>query len=256
MEEEGQLYVEREGGDEKRLGNRFVRFFVRLFFVILVGAGIGAGVYYGIPALYRDFIHPVQTNTLRLAALESSLAEVQIEIREKQAAVSKSVSDLEGDVAAQHEGIAALNARSDGLDARLGEIQSDVNGIQSLSEEIQELAGDLDGLNERLNALELAVEEEDPPIQEIQNHIQLLRVMELVTRARMWIIQDNPGKANDDLVIAKETLETLDASNKDGSFAQFIERLDQIIFELPLSPVIAADDLEILWQLLILATAP
>jgi DNA repair exonuclease SbcCD ATPase subunit len=256
MEEEGQLYVEKEDGDEKHLGNRFMKFIVRLFFVILVGIGVGAGVYYGIPALYRDFIHPIQTNTLRVAALESELANVQVEIRENQAVFSKRLADVEGEVAAQREDIAALNAHSDGLDARLGGFESDLDGIQSLSEKLQVLAGDLDGLSERLNVLELAIAAEDPPIKEIQKHIQLLRVMELVTRARMWIIQDNPGKAKDDLVIAKAALETTDASLEDGSLSKLIDRLDQIIFEIPLSPVIAADDLEILWQLLILATGP
>lgn len=256
MEEQDQVYVERSDRNERGPGSRLLGFFVRLFFVILVGAAIGVGAYYGLPALYKDFIQPIQTNTQRVAALESNLASVQVDFREKQATLSKDISNVEGEVASQREGIAALNAQSDGWEIQLDEIKTEVDRLQSLTDRVQDLEDRLDVLSERLDMLELAIEVEDTPIEQIQEQIQLLRVMELVTRARMWIIQDNLGKATEDLTIAKEALDSLDAALDDGSLTPIVERLDQILFEIPLSPVIAADDLEIVWKLLILATAP
>jgi C4-type Zn-finger protein len=256
MEEQGQVFVERSERDEKGLGRRIISFFIRLFLVVLVGAAIGTGAYYGIPALYRDFIQPIQTNTQRVAALEEDLAIVQVEIRERQSTLSTSIADVEGAMALQREDLAALSAQSEGLETRMDQLQTELEGVQLLSERFQEVEGDLDRLSERLDALEISIEEEDPPIEQIQRQIQLLRVMELVTRARMWIIQDNFGEAIDDLTVAKEALETLDATSDDGSLVPIIERLDQTLFEISLSPVIAADDLEIVWQLLILATTP
>jgi uncharacterized protein HemX len=256
MEEQDQVYVERSDRKERGLGSRLLGFFMRLFFVILVGAAIGVGAYYGIPALYKDFIQPIQTNTQRVAALERNLASVQVDFREKQAALSGNISNVEGEVSSQREDIAALNAQGDGWETRLDELQTELDGIQSLPVRIQDLEDSLDALSQRLDKLEMAIEAEDSPIDQIQEQVQLLRIMELVTRARMWIIQDNPGKAREDLTIAKEALESLDAALDDGSLTPIVERLDQILFEIPLSPVIAADDLEIVWQLLILATAP
>lgn len=256
MEEQDQVFVERSERVEKSLGRRLLSFFIRLLLVVLVGAAIGVGAYYGIPALYRDFIQPIQTNTQRVAALEEDLASMRVEIRDRQSTLSTDIANVEGVVALQREDLAALSAQSEGLETRMDQMQTELDGIQSLSESFQEVEGDLDRLSERLDAIEITIEEEDPPIEQIQRQIQLLRVMELVTRARMWIIQDNFGKAMDDLTYAKEALETLDATSDDDSLTPIIERLDQTLFEISLSPVIAADDLEIVWQLLILATTP
>jgi chromosome segregation ATPase len=256
MEEQGQVFVERSERTEKSLGSRLLGFLLRLFFVILIGVGIGVAAYYGVPAFYRDFIQPIQTNTQRISALEGNLASVQADIREKQSSLSNDIAGVEGEVASHREELAVLNAQGEGLKTSVDEIQSELEGIPSLSDRIQAVEGDLESLGERLNTLELAVEEENPPIEEIQIKIQFLRVMELVTRARMWLIQDNLGEAKDELAIAKEILENLEAARDDESLVAMIERLDQILFEIPLSPVIAADDLEIVWQLLILATAP
>jgi DNA repair exonuclease SbcCD ATPase subunit len=256
MEEQDQVYVEREEKKDQNLGSRLLGFLLRLIFVILVGIAIGTGAYYGIPALYKDFIQPIQTNTERVAALETGLADVQSEIREKQSTLSMNISDVQGEVAAQREDLAALSTKGEGLETRLDEVQIQVDEMQTLSENIQKIEGDLENLSERLTELETVIEEENPPIEQIQRQVQLLRIMELVTRARMWIIQDNLGEAGDDLEVAKEALESLVVTQEGESLQPIIERLDQILFEMSLSPVIAADDLEIVWQLLILATAP
>jgi chromosome segregation ATPase len=166
------------------------------------------------------------------------------------------ISDVQGEVAAQREDLAALSTKGEGLETRLDEVQIQVDEMQTLSENIQKIEGDLENLSERLTELETVIEEENPPIEQIQRQVQLLRIMELVTRARMWIIQDNLGEAGDDLEVAKEALESLVVTQEGESLQPIIERLDQILFEMSLSPVIAADDLEIVWQLLILATAP
>jgi uncharacterized phage infection (PIP) family protein YhgE len=256
MEEQGQVFVERSEKLEKSSGRRVLNILLRFFLVILIGIAVGVAAYFGLPALYRDFIQPIQTNTQRVAALEEELASVQVEIREGRSNLSTDIANIEGQLALQREDLAALNTQGEGLLTRMDEMQTGLDEIQSLSEGIGELEDDLDRLSGRLSAVELAVEEEDPPIEQIQGQIQLIRVMELVTRARMWIIQDNLGKATDDLTSAKEALETLDATSEIGSLVPIIERLDQILFEISLSPVIAADDLEIVWELLILATAP
>ncbi|OGO19719.1 MAG: hypothetical protein A2Z14_00680 [Chloroflexi bacterium RBG_16_48_8] len=257
MEEQGQVFVERSPRIERSAGSRILGLFLRFFFVTLVGIAIGVGAYYGIPALYKDFIQPVQINTQRVAELEESLAQLQVDFLEKQSSLSTSFAKVEGEVAGQHEDLAVLQAQGQGLETRMDEVQSELEGVQSLSDRLRETEESLEDLGKRLGALEAALEEEDPPIEQIQRQIELLRVMELVTRARLWLIQDNLGKAVDDLAIAKEILENLNAdAQEDEVIMPIIERLDQILFEIPLSPVIAADDLEIVWQYLILATAP
>jgi hypothetical protein len=81
--------------------------------------------------------------------------------------------------------------------------------------------------------------------------------MELITRARFWMLQGNLGEAAEDLELAKGILETLSDRSVDGeALLTMIDRLDQVLLEISLNPIIAADDLEIVWQLLFLATEP
>ena len=44
----------------------FVRALVRLLLVILILELLGAGIYFGLPALYRRFVQPIETNLVRV----------------------------------------------------------------------------------------------------------------------------------------------------------------------------------------------
>ena len=52
---------------------------LRLLFIVILGIGLGAAVYYGVvygaPALYYQYVYPVQQNTLRLEDLEARQAQ-------------------------------------------------------------------------------------------------------------------------------------------------------------------------------------
>jgi len=257
MEEQGQLFVERPPKNERNAGRRIFGLFLRFLFILLLGVGIGVGVYYGVPKLYKDFIQPVQDNTEAVAVLEKNLEQLQTDFHENQANVSTSLTEVEGKAAGQQEQLAGLQARTEGLLTHMDEVQSELEGVQLLLDSQQETEARLEDLGKRLSALEAMLEEEDTPFDQIRMQIELLRVMELVTRARWWLIQDNSGKAVDDLTLAKEILGELNTEfQEDDMILAMIERMDQILFEIPLSPVIAADDLEIVWQYLILASAP
>jgi hypothetical protein len=256
MEEQDQVYVERPPESEKSVGSRILGWFLRFLFILLLGVGIGVGVYYGIPRLYRDFIQPVQDNTKRVAVLEENLEQLQADFLENQSNVSTRFTDVVGEVAGQREELAGLQAQTEGMLTRMDEAYSRLDEVQLLLDSQQAMEASLEDLGNRLSALEAIVEEETP-LDHIRMQIELLRVMELVTRSRWWLVQDNSGKAVDDLTLAKEILMELNTDfQEDVMISSMIERLDQILFEIPLSPVIAADDLEIVWQYLILASAP
>jgi hypothetical protein len=112
-------------------------------------------------------------------------------------------------------------------------------------------------LESRYESLEETLLAEESPYERLETQIQLLRAMELVTRARFWMVQGNLGEASEDLTLAKGVLENLEVEDSDReSLLLIIDRLDQVLFEISLNPIIAADDLEIVWQLLLLATEP
>lgn len=60
----------------KAFGN-FLRALIRLIAIVLFIALIGAGLYYGIPFFYKNFIEPTQQNTTRITHLEIQISALQ-----------------------------------------------------------------------------------------------------------------------------------------------------------------------------------
>ena len=145
----------------QRLGKGLLwllRFGLRLFFVVLIGVALGAAVYYGMVALYNQYIAPVQAHTLRLE---------QIDIRQEQdgALVTRRLSDvqerldtleLRGD--ADKQAIAALEA--DRVKAR--EVQQQqleaVDASQALQADLDQVQADLEAALAAQQAVQSSLE--------------------------------------------------------------------------------------------------
>ena len=257
MEEQTERTETRVVPNKMGWGSRLLRILLRFLVVIVVGAAIGIGAYYGVPAIYRDFIEPIQSNSGRIAALEESIARVQVDFREKNSELTSVFAQVEGEVAQQREDLSELTAGEEGLSSRVEDLAKALEDNQRWSARIDDLEERHRTLDARFSSLEESLDGEDLPYDRLEVQIQLLRAMELVTRARFWMIQGNLGKASDDLTIAKGVLESLEADTlEEESLLVIIDRLDQVLLEISLNPIIAADDLEIVWQLLLLATEP
>jgi len=84
--------------------------------------------------------------------------------------------------------------------------------------------------------------------------LQVLRAMELLTRSRMLLVQNNVGLARTDLAAARELmieLQPVVPADQQDAIEEVIARLDAALSALPGSPVAAADALEGAWQLLL-----
>jgi chromosome segregation ATPase len=239
------------------LGNRILRVFVRILLVVILGTIIGVILYLGVPALYREWIEPIQAYAQRIDALEEDMAQFQVDMRTQRSTISTDLAEIEGGLASQHEDIAELQALGETMGGHLEAYSDEFSEIPSLIGRMEELEKNLDEWGTRLDALEQALQDEVIPTQHLERQIQLLCAMEWISRARLWMIQGNFGMAEQDIVEAKEILEVLDADAMEGeSLTPMIERLDEVLVEIELRPVIAANDLEIVWQFLLFATAP
>jgi DNA repair exonuclease SbcCD ATPase subunit len=257
MEDQSERIELIEESDERGLGSRLLRFLLRLFVVLVIGAGIGIGAYYGVPALYRDFIEPIQSNSNRIAALEESVARIQVDFREKNSELSSDLVQIEGEVAQQREDLSGIAAKEEAITSQIEDLTKSLDENQRWTSRIEDLEERYRALGSRFESLEETLLVEESPYERLETQIQLLRAMELVTRARFWMIQGNLGEASEDLTLAKGVLENLEMEDTGReSLLHIIDRLDQVLFEISLNPIIAADDLEIVWQLLLLATEP
>ena len=200
----------------QRLGKGLLwllRFGLRLFFVVLIGVALGAAVYYGMVALYNQYIAPVQAHTLRLE---------QIDIRQEQdgALVTRRLSDvqerldtleLRGD--ADKQAIAALEAdlvkarevqqrqldavdASQALQADLDRMQADLEAALAAQEAVQSSleamqaaleTGD-ESMRADLEAVQSAQERIGVALGRIQGEQETIRqaLEEVQTQAEAW----------------------------------------------------------------------
>jgi uncharacterized coiled-coil protein SlyX len=231
---------------------RLIRVLVRVLLVLLIGAGLGVAAYFGGPALYRHYIEPVQVNTQRIADLEQSLARVEANAAQDREQWTARLADIEARQAAQAESLAALQAD-------LASQQSGLEALTNLPDRVDTLAASQDQTSTQVAALEAALASTDTPTQRLGRVLQMVRAMELLTRARLWLTQNNPGLAADDVLSARTLLSDVAATAPESEatiLSPILERLDLALQDLQTAPIVAADDIEVAWQLLLEASSP
>jgi chaperonin cofactor prefoldin len=113
---------------------------LRLLFIVILGIGLGAAIYYGVvygaPALYYQYVYPVQQNTLRLEDLEARQAQSDQQLAARLDAMQARLEALEIQGDTDRETFSTLQS---GLDA----IATSLTGVQAAQAEAQVAIDDL-----------------------------------------------------------------------------------------------------------------
>jgi predicted nucleic acid-binding Zn-ribbon protein len=182
-----------------------------------------------------------------------------------EAALTTAVSDNETAVATLQDGLVALqndlNTNSGSIDALGGEIDTLQGQINSLRQGNEQFTT---AVNEDLVAIEVLVDEavalvtnNSQEIVQFQRSLRLFRVWELITRARLQLVEGNVGLAQADLNQAlAATTQLIAVSEIEADEALVVgltavqTRLELALENLATSPQLAARDLETAWDLL------
>lgn len=209
---------------------RFLIFLLRLAMVLIILVAVAVGLAYSLPLLYQKYIQPVQENTAQLSQLDHRLTQSE-------------------------SAIVSLQAELDTVQtAQAGQAQSisDLNGkVQKIEEQIASHTKTLAGLDEIQIALQTQANATDA---EVTRQIKLLKSMELLSRARLFMYQSNFGLARQDVQIARDLLAEVQPTAPEtlaAELTEVIHRLDLTLSNLPAFPVAASDDLDIAWQILL-----
>ena len=100
---------------------------------------------------------------------------------------------------------------------------------------------------------------EDTPLANFGRELKVFRAMELLSRSRSYVIQNNSGLARKDVEAARQTLKDIQEKalpDQKQIIALWLQRLDLVLANINDSPVIAANDLEIAWTLLAAGFSP
>ena len=214
-------------------GQRVGRFFaalLRLVIFLIVLAALAAGLYFALPLVYQNYILPVQENTAQLTQLKTRLAQNEITIAGLQTKLD-----------------AAQTAQ-----AQQAQSISDLDGkVQKIEEQIAARTQSLAALEQAQSALQA---QNDATDAEVERQINLMKSMELLSRARLFMYQSNYGLARIDVLTARDLLAKVQPTapaDFTDDLAEVIYRLDLTLANLPTFPVAASDDLDIAWQILL-----
>lgn len=247
---------------EPSVARKVVRWIFRMLVVIFLGIALGAGIYYGVRRFYRDAIEPLQTMDQRTRQVETNVAELSETIREDKKSALEEIADLKGKLAVQAEEIATLSSQLSRLETQAAEQAEALDEITGLREDIDQIQDDFTSLDGQLADLDELIQAEDLPAAQVRENLQLMRVMILLTRARLWVEQDNFGLAGEDVDAAIGIMDemmidgTETEDQPDQALLAISEQLTLASDNLGDNPTLAEEELEIAWKLLFEATAP
>lgn len=273
---------------------RFWKFVLRLILAVVLGLALGAGLYWGGVTVFERVVRAIQDNSQGIEALEVRLQLVEDQMEQQNSDQRTRLQALEvsgdrqradmDDLQGQIEALTAAQdalledavvelqrmldaaaADQDDLQNELAAITADLEGLRS---EIDDLAGDLDSQQaendafsqkladseERMALIEAQWDEELAQISEILLQIQKFKAIELLTRSRYHLVQNNLGLAGQDIQSAYDLLSPLQDEIPEAQADQFAEiliHLESALAYLPQQPVAAADDVDSAWNLLL-----
>jgi uncharacterized coiled-coil protein SlyX len=229
-----------------RLGRAFRRI-LRSLLVLMIIVGMIAAVYYGAPYLYNNFILPVENNTARLREVESKQAADANLLATQVAGLKTRLTDLE---TRQTENAQALAE----LQGQVAALETTLNTHTESLKQLESMQASLDALATASAEHESLLVGEDSALADLQRQVALSRSIELLSRARLYLSQSNLGLAKQDVGSAREMLLSLQADMPDEKTAvlqDVITNLDLALDNLPAFPVVAMDNINIAWELLV-----
>lgn len=235
---------------------RFIQTAIRIIITILLAVGLGAGAYYSVvsvlPRIQERFLQPIKDNSLRLDSLERNL-ENQLTAWEER-----------WDTLAQR--IQTLEIKFDDQQSNQGLIQSTLEQFASENQEaqatLQSLQTENQLLNSQVNILQTQVvvnqdhlsylATQQVPAELIRTEAKMLLLMDLLSRSKQSLLNDNYGLSAQDLQEAQTLLSEL--LPKLPPFQQevvqrIIESNNTALDSLPDSPRLAAGALDLSWEL-------
>jgi len=144
------------------------------------------------------------------------------------------------------------------LQLRLAQSETQVAALQTQQSALEAgqttQADSLGTLDSRVGIIESASAAQSATLVELAYQSDLLKAMELLSRARLFLYQSNFGFAKQDVQAARDTLAGLQPNAPATEVAAINEalfRLDLVLKNLPDFPVAASADLDIAWGVLL-----
>jgi len=229
---------------------------LRLLFTVIVAVLLGAVIYFSavgwIPYLDNRIFQPIDNNLTQLRELVETQSVIEDQIASLLATLDTSQSAQEEDTSLHQITLEALQQDIQQLKNNTDNLLSAVSGNTHMATQIQLQMATLSAeqsANERhISALATAQMNSIGIFEEIE----LLKVLDLLSRANQFLLHSNYGQAKQILQSAlielTELQERLPGFQQDA-ISSILDLVEQTIIDLPAKPTLAAEKLELAWQL-------
>jgi septal ring factor EnvC (AmiA/AmiB activator) len=246
----------------------FIRALITLLVIVLVLGLIAVAVIYGGPALYRQYVAPIQNNLTQLQNSQAQQDQTNQQLSQRMDSLQSRITDLEGQRDADKQALDELKVQITSLastqqadqqawqgtlsagSSQFNQLTSRLAALETQSADLQQK---LTSTDNNLSEIATAMQSDNLPVAVLRRELQLVKAMEYLTRARISLIANNLGSAQSDIQAAHDqliALESLVPDYQTSALQAIVKRLELALGNLPNSPVLASDDLEIAWQLL------
>jgi chromosome segregation ATPase len=238
---------------------RVIRVIFRILLVSLIGVILGVAIYFSVQVLYRDYIEPMQATLQRIPEIEEELAQDKAITRKQMGQIGERLAEIEGQLAEQGETLAILLVETDRVLDELEDQDDRIDRLRNMADQVEVLSADLNGMIEKVETLEITLSDVELPTQPINLQLRMIRAMTVLCKARLWLTEDNLGLAAEEIENARDLLASVpevDSIEGNELLEQIIERLNLALADVRTIPIVAADELEIAWKLMLEVTEP
>ena len=230
----------------------FFRGLLRLIVVLLLGGLLGLGLYFGIPYFYQQLVLPVQQNTQSISQITAGQTQIASTWNEQITGLQNRLTALESQQDTNKEQYSELAAQ-------IAEVKTSLSVISSASDTTNQQLADIE---QQVNSLETKMQnmERFASAQATAQGTQRLQLATLEARPTLnsdAIYGLDADSARTEIVLAQEILTRL-ASNAKPEEAQALQaiatRLGLTIQNLANTPLLAIEDIEIAYQLMLNST--
>jgi len=236
---------------KKSIGGIILRLMITIIAAVVLGAVIYFSAVGWIPYLDNRVFQPIDANQKMVQELKETQQSLEDQIQ-------RLSETLEYNQTMLGEGINAYQSTLDGLEQDLQMLQHEVISVQATFEltshtitvypqALATLTAKQDANARHLNVLATAQYSSTG----IRQEIELLRILELFSRANQYLLHSNFGLAEETLKTAKLELTKL-RENLPGFqrevITNILDLVDQVVVDLPAKPALAAEKLELAWQ--------
>jgi DNA repair exonuclease SbcCD ATPase subunit len=229
-----------------RLWRAFVKL-LRILLVLVLIAGVVAAFYYGVPYFYQKVILPIENNTARLTEIESEQSTTVEQLTSQIADLQYRLTALETRQTKNVQAITELTGQVSALETAVATHTESLEQLEAMQTRLETLTGSVEGHTALLTG-------ENSVLADLRHEIIVSRSIELLSRARLYLSQSNYGMAKQDVMAARDLIKSLQdetPTEASSTLQSVLTQLDLALGNLPAFPVIAVDDVDIAWQLLV-----